>query len=48
MTRAVFYRIGAVCGFSRREVMLSTPGEIGDAWELYLQANGARKKREDE
>lgn len=44
----MFYRIGAVCGFSRREVMLSAPGEIGDAWELYLQANGARKKREDE
>ena len=48
MTRAEIYRIGAVCGFSRKETMLSTPGEIGDVWELYLRANGARKKREDD
>lgn len=44
----MFYRIGALCGFSRRETMLSAPGEIGDMWELYLQANGAGRKREDE
>lgn len=44
----MFYRIGALCGFSRRETMLSTPGEVGDVWELYLQANGVRKKQEDE
>lgn len=48
MTRAAFCRIGAVCGFSRRETLLSTPGEVGDAWELYLQANGVRKREEDE
>lgn len=48
MRRAHFLRMGTACGFSRKETLLASPGEISDAWELYLQAHGARKKREDD
>ena len=48
MTRANYLRMGALCGISRRETLLAAPGEIGDAWELYLQSHGGRKKAEDE
>lgn len=48
MTRAHYLRIGALCGLSRKETLLSFPGEISDAWELYLQAHGARRKQEDD
>lgn len=30
------------------ETLLSTPGEAGDLWELYLRDHGARKKKEDD
>lgn len=46
--RAHFLRMGMACGFSRKETLLASPGEISDAWELYLQAHGVKKKREDE
>ncbi len=45
MTRAHYIRIGAACGLTRGETLLSTPGEAGDLWELYLRDHGARKKR---
>lgn len=46
MTRAHYLRMGAVNGLSKKDVLLSAPGEIGDLWELYLQAKGAKKERE--
>ena len=48
MTRAHYIRMGTVCGLTKKEVLLSAPGEIGDLWELYLQAHGIGKKTEDE
>ena len=48
VTRAHYLRIGALCGFSRKETLLAFPGEIGDAWELYLQAHGGRKRGAEE
>lgn len=48
MKRAHFLRMGTACGFSVKETLLAVPGEISDAWELYLRAHGMRKKREDE
>lgn len=40
MTRAHYLRMGSLCGFSKRETLLSAPGEVGDQWELYLKAHG--------
>ncbi len=37
MTRSHYIRIGVLCGLTRRETLLSTPGEAGDLWELYIQ-----------
>ncbi len=48
MKRAHFLRMGMACGFSRKETLLASPGEVSDAWELYLQAHGVKKKRGDE
>lgn len=48
MTRAHYIRMGAASGLSRRDTLLSTPGEVGDLWELYLRAHGARREREPE
>jgi len=48
VTRAHYLRIGALCGFSRKETLLAVPGEIWDAWELYLQAHDIKRKAEDE
>ena len=48
MKRAHCLRMGMACGFSRKETLLASPGEISDAWELYLQAHGVKKKREDD
>ena len=45
MTRAHYIRIGAACGLTRGETLLSTPGDL---WELYLRDHGARKKKEDD
>lgn len=47
MTRAHYIRMGAANGLSKKEVLLSTPGEVMDLWELHLQARGAKKKAED-
>ena len=48
MTRAHYLRIGALCGLSAKESLLSAPGELMDQWELYLQAHGARRKIEED
>lgn len=48
MTRAHYIRMGAAGGLSKLETLLSTPGEVGDLWELYLQAHGARRGAEKE
>ena len=40
--------MGTASGLTKKEVLLSTPGEVGDVWELYLRAHGARKKAEPE
>ncbi len=41
---ALFYRMGAVNGFTKKETLLSTPGELGDLWSLYLKAHGIKRK----
>lgn len=48
MTRAHYIRIGAACGLTRGETLLSTPGEAGDLWELYVQAHQQKRKREED
>ena len=48
MTRAHYLRIGALCGLSRRDALLSAPGELGDLWELYLRAHGGGRGAEGE
>ena len=48
MTRAHYIRIGVLCGLTRRETLLSTPGEAGDLWELYILAHQPKRKREDD
>lgn len=48
VTRAHYIRIGVLCGLTRRETLLSTPGEAGDLWELYIQARQPKRKREDD
>lgn len=48
MTRAHYIRMGVAAGLSRKDTLLSTPGEVGDLWELYLQARGVRRRAEDE
>lgn len=40
--------MGTAVGLSRKEALLSAPGEIGDLWELYLRARGVKKEREPE
>ena len=48
MTRSHYLRIGTLCGLSRKDTLLSAPGERGDLWELYLQAHGERRSVEEE
>ena len=48
MRLAHYLRVGMLCGFSRKETLLATPGEIWDVWDLYLQAHGRKKRAEDE
>lgn len=45
VSRAHYIRMGAA-GLSKRDALLSSPGEVGDLWELHLQAHGV-KRRED-
>lgn len=47
VTRSHYIRI-VLCGLTRRETLLSTPGEAGDLWELYIQAHQPKRKREDD
>lgn len=35
--------MGALCGLTKKDTQLSTPGEVGDLWELYLRASGVRR-----
>lgn len=35
-------------GMGKKEVLLSTPGEVADQWELYLQAHGVKRQETDE
>lgn len=44
MTWAHYILMGTACGLSKAETLLSFPGEVGDLWELYLMAHGAKKK----
>ena len=49
MTRAHYIRMGAVSArLSKKEVLLSHPGEVDDLWELYLRAHGVKRKTEDD
>lgn len=48
MTRAHYLHYGMTAGMTKSEVLLSTPGEVGDQWELYLRAHGARRQERDE
>ncbi len=47
MKRAHYIRMGAAAGLSKKDALLSTPGEVGDLWELYWQAHGGKRKREE-
>ena len=40
--------MGTAGGLSKKETLLSTPGEIGDLWELYLKAHGKKENEEGE
>lgn len=35
--------MGARAGLSRRDTLLSTPGEVGDLWELFLRDHGVKR-----
>lgn len=48
MTRAHYIRMGVAAGLSKKDTLLSTPGEVGDLWELYLQTRGVKRKQEPE
>lgn len=48
MTRAHYIRMGTACGLSKKEVLLSRPGEVDDLWELYLRAHGVKRKTEND
>lgn len=50
MTRAHYIRMGTAAGLTKNDVLLSTPGEVGDQWELYLMAHGVKRRQaaEDE
>lgn len=43
MSRAHYLRMGAACGLSKRDTLLSAPGEVGDLWELYLRDHGVKR-----
>lgn len=47
MTRAHYIRMGTAAGLSKVETLRSTPGEMGDLWELYLKAHGVKQKPDD-
>lgn len=42
LKRAQYIRMGTLNGLSKKETMLSCPGEIFDLWALYLKKEGAK------
>lgn len=48
MTRAHYLHIGMTAGMGKKEVLLSTPGEVADQWELYLRAHGVKRMENNE
>lgn len=48
MTRAAYVHMGTAAGLTKKEVLLSTPGEVGDLWDLYLRAHGVKRTPADE
>ena len=40
--------MGILAGLSKKETLLSTPGEVWDLTELYVRQNGLRKTEEEE
>lgn len=40
--------MGAACGLSKRDTLLSAPGEVCDLWELHLRDRGGKRKPEYE
>ncbi len=48
MTRAHYIRMGAAAGLSRKDTLLSAPGEVSDLWELYLRAHGGKRQEAGE
>lgn len=48
MTRAHYLHCGMAARMGKREVLLSTPGEVGDLWELYLRDGRAGRQERDE
>ena len=47
MSRAHYLRLGTAAGLSKIETLRSTPGEVGDLWELYLKDHGVKRKSDD-
>lgn len=44
VTRAHYIRMGTASGLSKVETLHSTPGEVGDLWELHLRAHGVKRR----
>jgi len=38
--------MGTTSGLSRKETLLSPPGEVFDIFELYLRAHGVKQEKE--
>lgn len=41
-------RMAAAAGLSMKEAFLMAPGELYDAFELYLQSHGVKRKKSEE
>lgn len=48
MKLADYLHMGLTSGLSKKDTLLSTPGEVADLWELYLKAHGVKRKTGDE
>ena len=40
--------MGAASGLSKKESLLSSPGEVHDLWELHLKASGVKRDKDVE
>jgi len=40
--------MGILGGLSKKETMLSAPGEVYDLFELFVKANGGGEKKEED